>query len=168
VYHRSVCRVISGCLASAVATRIAHPPAGNHTEPSSTHFQQTGPLLSCRQFFPTTVSLLPSTTQIKEETLLAILLFNTGKPGPQRKTDLVPTHSPLNPPNFTVTTFIEGCSRSDPGRSDTVADFLWSLPTTDVVVWTDGSVPSPLGAGDAGIHAVRRRCSLGDDYKNFF
>jgi len=27
------------------------------------------------------------------------------------------------------------------------------LPTTDVVLWTDGSVPSSLGAGGAGIHA---------------
>jgi len=58
-----------------------------------------------------------------------------------------------------VTTFIEGCSRSDPGRSDTAADFLRSLPTSDVVVWTDGSVSSPLGAGGAGIHAVCGRCS---------
>jgi len=29
----------------------------------------------------------------------------------------------------------------------TVADFLRSLPTSDVVVWTDGSVSSLLGAG---------------------
>jgi len=57
-------------------------------------------------------------------------------------------------PNFIVTTFIEGCSRSDPGRSDTEANFLRSLPTIDVV-WTDGSVPS----GGAGIHAVCGRCS---------
>jgi len=74
--------------------------------------------------------------------------------GPQRKTDLVPIHSPLDPPNFTVTTFIKGCSRSDRDRCDTAADFLRCLPTTDVVVWTDGSAPSPLGAGDtvAAIH----------------
>jgi len=50
--------------------------------------------------------------------------------------------------------FIEGCSCSDPGRSDTAANFLRSLRTSDVVVWTDGSVSSPLGAGVAGIHAV--------------
>jgi len=32
---------------------------------------------------------------------------------------------PLGPPqNFTVTTFIEGCTRFDPGRSDIAADFL--------------------------------------------
>jgi len=58
-----------------------------------------------------------------------------------------------------MTTFIEGCSRSDPGRSDTAADFLLSLPTPIVVVWTDGSVSSPLGAGGAGIHAACGRCS---------
>jgi len=32
-------------------------------------------------------------------------------------------------------TFVEGCSRSDPGRSDAAAYVLRSLPTCDVVVW---------------------------------
>jgi len=65
---------------------------------------------------------------------------------------------PLRPPNFTVITFIEGCSRSDPGRSDVAADFLRSIPTTDVVVWTDGSVPSPLVAEGADVQATCKRC----------
>jgi len=55
-------------------------------------------------------------------------------------------HFRLKHANFTVTTFIEGCSRSHPGRSDAAADFL-RLPVSDVVVWTDDSVPSLLGAG---------------------
>jgi len=55
--------------------------------------------------------------------------------------------------------FIEGCSRSNPGRSDTAADFVRSLPATDVVIWTDVSVPSPLSTGGVGIHAVCGRCS---------
>jgi len=59
-----------------------------------------------------------------------------------------------------VTTFIEGCSRSDTGRSDAAAaDFLRSLPTSDAVVWTDSSVPSLLGAEGADIHVVCGRCS---------
>jgi len=59
-----------------------------------------GPSPSCRQFYSTTAGLSPSETQIEEETLLAIFLLNTGKPGPQRKTDLVPIHSPFGPPKF--------------------------------------------------------------------
>jgi len=109
---------------------------------------------TCRQFPPRTASLSISVTQIKEETFLAILLFITGKPGLQGEADLVPIRSPLDSPNFTVTTFIEGCSRSDPMQQLT---FLRSLSTSDVVVWTDGSVPSPLGAGD--VQVVFRRCS---------
>jgi len=62
------------------------------------------------------------------------------------------------PPNFTVTTFIESCSRSDPGQSDAAADFLRSLPTSDAVVVTDGFVPSPLGSRGAGVQAVYVRC----------
>jgi len=46
---------------------------------------------------------------------------------------------------------IEGCFRFDPSRPDAAADFLKGLPGFDVVVWTDGSVSSPLGAGDAVI-----------------
>jgi len=41
----------------------------------------------------------------------------------------MPNHSPLEPSNFTVTTYIEDCS-----RSDAAGDFLRSLPTSDVVV----------------------------------
>jgi len=48
-------------------------------------------------------------------------------------------------PNYTVTTFVKGCSRSDPSRPNIAADFLGRLPASDVVIWTDGSVPYPLG-----------------------
>jgi len=54
---------------------------------------------------------------------------------------LCPSTPLWTPPNFTVTTFIEGYSCFDPDRSNTAAKFLRSLPTTDVVVWTDGSAP---------------------------
>jgi len=55
--------------------------------------------------------------------------------------------------------FTEGCSRSNPGRSGAVANFLRGLTTADVVVWTGGSAPSPLGTGGAGVHAVCGGCS---------
>jgi len=81
----------------AVASRIAHhppTPAGNHVEPSSTHCLWTGPSPLCRHFPSTTASLSSNTTQIKEETLLAILLLITGKPSPQRKLILCPSAPP--------------------------------------------------------------------------
>jgi len=73
-----------------------------------------------------------------------------GKTGPWERPNLVPIRFPCSPlpPSFTVNTFIEGCS-----RSDAAADFLRSLPTTG------GSVPSPLGARGAGVHAVCGGCS---------
>jgi len=70
----------------------------------------------------------------------------------------MPIHTPLDLPNSTVTTFIEGGSRFDPGRSDAAADFLRRLPTSDVVVWTDSSVTSPLGAGGAVVQAICGKC----------
>jgi len=48
---------------------------------------------------------------------------------------------------------MEKCSRTDPGLFDTAADFLRSLPTTDIVVWIDDSLsvefspPPSLGRG---------------------
>jgi len=77
----------------------------------------------------------------------------------REKLILCPSFLPWTPPNFTVTTFSEVCSCSDPGRSDAAADFLQSLLTSDVVVWTNGSVPSPLDTRSAGIQAVCGRCS---------
>jgi len=72
------------------------------------------------------------------------------KLSPRKNLILCPsTHSPLDPPNFTVTTFIEGCFCSNPDLNDAAADFLRRLPACDVVVWTDGSVRSPLGVGGA-------------------
>jgi len=67
-------------------------------------------------------------------------------------------HSPLEPSKITVTTFNEGCSRSDPGRSNAAGYCLSILLTSDVVVWTDGSAPSPLSAGGADVQAACRRC----------
>jgi len=73
---------------------------------------------------------------------------------PWKKLILCPPHFPLDPPNFTVTTFSEGCSRSDPGRPVTAADFFRRLPASDV----DWLCPSPLGARGAGFHAACRIC----------
>jgi len=64
----------------------------------------------------------------------------------------------LNRLNF-ISSKAAPCSRSNPGRSDAAADFLRSLSRSDVVVWTDDSVPSPLGAGGAGVQAACRICS---------
>jgi len=47
--------------------------------------------------------------------------------------------------------FIKGCSGFDSGRSYAATDFLRRLPTSNVVVWIDDSVPYPLGAEGAGV-----------------
>jgi len=40
--------------------------------------------------------------------------------------------------------------KDDPAPTE--ANFLKRPSTSDVVVWTGGSDPSPLGAGDVGVH----------------
>ena len=51
------------------------------------------------------------------------------------------------------------CSRSDPphSRHGAAPAHLDSLPTHDLVLWTDGSVPFPFGKGGSGVLA---NCSL--------
>jgi len=64
-------------------------------------------------------------------------------------------HLPWAPPNFTVTTFMEGFYCSDPAKAP--ADFFRILFASDVVVWTESSIPFTLGAGCTGIHEAYRR-----------
>ena len=67
---------------------------------------------------------------------------------------------PWNLPSFMVeSTLSSPCSRSDPSHSCQGAALahLDSLPTYDLVLWTDGSVPFPFGKGSSGVLA---NCSL--------
>ena len=66
-----------------------------------------------------------------------------------------PLCPPWNLPSFTVEfTLSFPCSRSDPPLS---LAHLNSLPSHDLVLWTDGSVPFPFGKGGSGVLA---NCSL--------
>ena len=68
--------------------------------------------------------------------------------------------SSLNPPSFTVeSTLSSPCSCSDLPltRQSAALAHLDSLPTHDLVIWTDGSVPFPFGKGGFG---VLSNCSL--------
>ena len=67
---------------------------------------------------------------------------------------------PWNLPSFTVeSTLSSSCSRSDPpfSRQGAALTHLDSLPLHELVLWTDGSVPFPLGKGGSGALA---NCSL--------
>ena len=71
-----------------------------------------------------------------------------------------PPFPPWNLPSFTVeSTLSSPCSRSDPPLSHQGAALaqLDSLLPHDLVLWTDGSVPFPLGKGGSGVLA---NCSL--------
>ena len=53
------------------------------------------------------------------------------------------------------------CFRSDPplSRQGAVLAHLDSLPSHDLVIWTDGSVPFPFGKGGSGVLNNRSLCS---------
>ena len=63
---------------------------------------------------------------------------------------------PWSLPSFTVeSTLTPPCSRFDSlfSLQGATLAHLDSLPPDDLVLWTDGSVPSPLGKGGSGILA---------------
>ena len=67
---------------------------------------------------------------------------------------------PWSLPSFTVeSTLSTPCSRSDPplSRQGAALAHLDSLPSHDLVLWTDGSVPFPFDKGGSGVLA---NCSL--------
>ena len=71
-----------------------------------------------------------------------------------------PPLPPWNLPSFTVAfTLSSPCSCSDPplSRQCAALTHLDSLCPYDLVLWTDGSVPFPLGKGGSGVLA---NCSL--------
>ena len=69
-----------------------------------------------------------------------------------------PPFPPWNLPSFTIeSTLSSPCSRSDHSRQGAALAYLDSLPSHDLVLWTDGSVPFPFGKGGSGVLA---NCSL--------
>ena len=73
-----------------------------------------------------------------------------------------PSFPPWNLSSFTVeSTLSTPCSRSDPplSRQGAALAHLDTLPTHDLVFWTDGSVPFPFGEGGSGVFANCSLCS---------
>jgi len=137
------------------------PSAGNHDESSSTCLYEQALHLPADNFFLQRLASRPERPRLKKRPSWRSFCSSQENQALRENLILCPSIPPLDPPpqNFTVTSLIEDCSRSDRGRSNATADFLSSLPTSDVVVWTDGSIPSPLDAGGAGIQQACRRCS---------
>jgi len=135
-HHRSARRVISGGLASTPVPLLLLESLTSQLEISLNAFAfYERALRLLADYFP--LAFRPVQTRLKKRPSWRFFCSSQENQAPREKLILCPS----TPPNFTVTTFIEGCSRSDPGRFDTADDFLRSLLTSDVVLWTDGSVP---------------------------
>ena len=70
---------------------------------------------------------------------------------------------PLFPPwtatHFTVSPFIPDCTGNSTARLQSASSRLSSLPPSDILVWTDGSVPSLFGPGGAGVYVKCSKCN---------
>ena len=160
--HRAASRVITGCLSSSPIPLLLSEASLPPLSVILTHFTfsfyerafrfPTSFLISdlaelkvkprlcrsfCRAFASTHPLMLPSTSP--RETLLAC-----------------PPSPPWNLSSFTVeSTLSSPCSRSDPplSRQDAVLALFDSLPSHDLVLWTDDSVPFLFGKGGSGVLA---------------
>ena len=160
--HRAVSRAITGCLLSSPISLFSEaslPPL----RVTLTHFT-----LSCYE----QALRLPTSYPILDLATLGVksrLCRSSWRAFASTHPLMLPSTSsreallafpPWNLPSFTVeSTLSTPCSRSDPplSRQGAVLAHLDSLPSHDLLLWTDGSTPFPFGKGGSGVLA---NCSL--------
>ena len=59
---------------------------------------------------------------------------------------------------FTVSHFIPDCTGNSTARLQSASNRLSSLPPSNIQLWTDGSVPSLFGPGNAGVYVTCSKC----------
>ena len=71
----------------------------------------------------------------------------------------MPPFPPWSTTHFTVSPFIPHCTGNNTARLQTALSRLYSLPPSDIQVWTDGSVPSLFGPGGVGVYVTYSKCN---------
>ena len=67
---------------------------------------------------------------------------------------MCPPFPPWTTTHFTVSPFIPDCTGNSIARLQSASSRLSSLPSSDILVWTDGFVPSLFGPGGAGVYVT--------------
>ena len=160
------------CMQSYYWKPLFHPilctPSWGPTPSSKADSRTSGPFLlrTCSAFPPRLLqSSCPGNKKrslsTKEETLLEIILFfgHTTAPIPTWDSDHVPPFPPWTATHFTVSPIIPDCTSNSTARLQSASSRLSSLPPSDILVWTDGSVPSLFGPGGAGVYVTCSKCN---------
>ena len=160
VLHRAACRVITGCLSSTPSSlllleaqlpllklTLEHQALSSferalHLPPDfSSLYALATRNVPCRlKKKPSWRSLCSSATQ----SLLS----------PRETLIMYPPFPPWTTTNFTVSPFIPDCTGNSTARLQFASNRLSSFLPSDIQVWTDGSVPSLFGPGDAGVYVT--------------
>ena len=170
VLHRAACRVISGCLSSS-PTDLLHVEAGipplhlTFVLRSLLFFERVLRLPSSFSPLPTLAST-PVRPRLKRSSWRDLCLSHSLSPSlstPRELFHLSPPFPPQQSPSFTLDLSLGSttCFRTDPPytRFFLANLHLSSLPSSDLSIWTDGSVPIPHGPGGAGVLALCSLCS---------
>ena len=80
-------------------------------------------------------------------------------PSPSETLIMCPPFSPWTATHFTVSPFISDCTGNSTAWFQSASSRLFSLPPSDIQLWTDGSVPSLFGLGGAGVYVTCTKCN---------
>ena len=166
--HRSSCRVITGCL-SFTPIPLLHieallPPLQvTLTHQSLSFFERA---LRLPPTFPiASLAISNPRTRLKKSSWRSFSRSHNLTPNLHLAREpliLCPPKPPwFTPSTYTISLHLSSpCSRKDPPslRNITTTSHLSTLSHSDISVWTDGSVPSGLGQGGAGIHIKCSKC----------
>ena len=164
--HRAASRAITGCLSSSpiplLLTEASLPPL----RVTLTHFILLSYELALRlpTSFPISglarLGVKPRLCRSSWRALASTQSLMLPSTCSREALVACPPFPPWNLPSFTVeSTLSSPCSRSDPphSRQGAALAHLDFLPSHDLVLWTDGSVPFPFDKGGFGVLAT---CSL--------
>ena len=163
--HRSSCRVITGCLSPTpiplLQVEALLPPLPRHPHPLISFFERA---LRLPSIFP-----LASLANFNPRTRLKKSLWRPFSRSHNFIPNLHLAHEPLilcppkppwsTPSTYTISIQLPHALTMTPSLDNTTAtSHLSSLPHSDIIAWTDGSVPGGLGQGGAGIHIKCTKC----------
>ena len=160
--HRAASRAITGCLLSSPIPLLLSEASLPPLPVTLTHFTLSSYERSVRlpTSFPISglarLGMKPRLCRSSWRALASTHLLMLPSTSSRENLLAYPPFPPWNLPSFTVeSTLSTPCSRSDPPLSHQGAALthLDSLLPHDLVLWTDGSVPFPLGKGGSSVLA---------------
>ena len=165
--HHSACRAITGCHLSTPLPLLlieagVRPLSVTLTSQSLSYFERA---LRLPSSFPLSeLAQRPVRKRVRSSSWRFLCSSHPLTPdlgSPRERLVLCPPFPPWDVPSFNVSLSLPiPCYRSDPPfvRSELARSYLSSLPSSDLTIWTDGSVLGKFGPGGSGFFVECTSC----------